>query len=179
MEPLYSRKSLFRAGLSALLGPRETLAPPAPRWLRPPGALAERAFLRACTRCDDCLRACPHLVIRKAGPETGAAAGTPVVIPHENPCLMCADLPCIESCGAGALVPGGRPGIGLATVAAAHCYMAAGQPCDYCAVECPEKPLAIAVSPGEPARVDTERCTGCGKCAQICPADAITIWDQR
>ncbi|MHC4971160.1 MAG: 4Fe-4S binding protein [Planctomycetota bacterium] len=179
MEPRYSRKALFRAGLSALLGSPETYAPPAPRWLRPPGAIEERAFLEACTRCDDCLVACPQFVIRKAGPEAGAMAGTPVIVPHENPCLMCQGLPCIERCGTGALVRGERTRIGLATVTAARCYMALGQPCDYCVVACPETPAAISVARGEAARVDVERCTGCGCCAQICPPGAIAILDQR
>ncbi len=28
-----------------------------------------------------------------------------------------------------------------------------------------------------PAKVDQDACTGCGACAEICPADAITVDD--
>ena len=28
-----------------------------------------------------------------------------------------------------------------------------------------------------PARVDEEICTGCGACAEVCPAEAITVND--
>jgi len=57
-------------------------APPV-AWVRPPGALPEADFLSACTRCDDCIKACPHLVIRKAGIEVGKdVATTPIIVPE-------------------------------------------------------------------------------------------------
>ena len=43
------------------------------RYLRPPGALPEMAFLAACTRCGDCGKACPVLAIVKAPPEAALA----------------------------------------------------------------------------------------------------------
>jgi len=149
-------------------------------FVRPPGARQEDAFLEKCTRCDACIKACPHWVIRKAGPELGRRiSGTPIVIPAENPCLMCEDFPCIAACETGALVTplDGEPvRIGIAVPCADTCYLAQGQPCDYCEKECPTDPTAITTpSRGQPALVDTTRCTGCGKCAQICPAQSIEI----
>ena len=184
--------SFLRAGLVTAAeiraGQREAVAldaaagslAEAPRWVRPPGAIEETAFLDACTRCDDCVRACPHWVVRKAGPELGEAlAGSPVIIPAENACLLCEELPCIAACETGALLlpaQGERARIGLARVDDESCYMARGQPCDYCMVHCPEKPKAIDASvAGRPALVDPTRCTGCGRCAEICPASCITI----
>ena len=158
--------------------------PPTKPFVRPPGAVAEDLFLQRCTACDDCIKACPEWVVRKAGPEFGKRQeGFPVLLPAENPCLFCAGLPCITSCKTGALLQpaaGARLRIGLAAVAASRCYMSQGQPCDYCIKACPIRPKAISLGArGLPASVDADSCTGCGKCAQICPANAITIEAMR
>ncbi|MBI2193402.1 MAG: 4Fe-4S dicluster domain-containing protein [Planctomycetes bacterium] len=168
-----------RAGTSPILG----LAEARPRVLRPPGAVPESQFGQACTRCDACIRACPHGVVRKAGPEFGPDLfETPVVVPRENPCRMCADVPCIRSCKAGALARP-NPGpvkIGTAIVGVEKCYLARGQPCDYCLKHCPVRPRAIrAGPPGRPPAVDASACTGCGVCVQICPAEAIEVEPNR
>lgn len=149
-------------------------------FVRPPGALAEELFLDACTRCDDCVKACPEWVIRKAGPEFGKRQeGTPLLLPSENPCVFCTGLPCIAACTTGALLPLAPNAflrIGLAVVDEKACYMGQGQPCDYCVKACPTRPKAISLGArGAPAVVDSSACTGCGECAQICPANAITI----
>lgn len=149
-------------------------------FVRPPGAAVEDRFLELCTRCDDCIKACPEWVVRKAGPEFGKRQeGFPVILPAENPCLFCAGLPCIAACKTGALIQpatGVRLRIGLAVVDAARCYMSQGQPCDYCVKECPVRPKAVSLGARTlPAVVDADACTGCGECAQICPANAITI----
>ncbi|TPW19561.1 MAG: ferredoxin-type protein NapG, partial [Elusimicrobia bacterium] len=171
MEKALSRRELFgsaaresgRLALNLIEGWGEVAAafakpkralPPAPTgWIRPPNALGEAAFLAACTKCSDCLTACPHYVLRKLGPESGAAlSGTPVLFPRENPCLLCDGLPCAAACAPGALakpVPGAKARLGVARVKASACYMAQGQPCDYCVTVCHERPRAIlADAPG-------------------------------
>lgn len=196
-EPALSRKDFFRyafarlaGGVADAIGPATTATTtvkPAPvasarSICRPPGALTESEFLARCTRCDDCLKACPHWVIRKAGAELGErVAGTPMLMPRDNPCLFCDGLPCIAACTTGALAaPVGVAKIGVARVQVDACYMTKSQPCDYCQKICPERPRAIRVSvPGQPAVVDAASCTGCGHCAQLCPANAIRIEDHR
>ncbi len=146
--------------------------------LRPPGALAERDFLAACTRCDECVKVCPHFAIRKAGPELGeAVVGTPVIVPLESPCLMCDGLPCITVCEPGALRPptDGFAPIGIAVVEADRCLLAQGQPCRVCEEQCPE-PRAIELGfPGSLPHVRRAACTGCGVCAVACPASALEV----
>lgn len=183
MTQRFSRNQFFRFGLLQVWeGVGEMFAPlpkKTPRvevdWLRPPGALLEHDFLDKCTKCDDCVKACPHFVIRKAGPELGEGMiGSPIVIPKDNPCLMCEGMPCIAACTTGALA--GELSMGTAVVDEAACYMSQGQPCDYCMNDCPEKPKAIRVDvPGTAAEVIADRCTGCGKCLMICPANAIQM----
>lgn len=51
------------------------------RYLRPPGAIDEAAFLLACTRCGDCAKACPTGVIKFLDASSGAAVGTPYIDP--------------------------------------------------------------------------------------------------
>lgn len=159
-------------------------AAPAKPFVRPPGAVAEDRFLQLCTKCDDCVKACPEWVVRKTGPEFGERLeGYPMLLPAQNPCVFCTGLPCITACKTGALVapaPGAPVRIGLAVVDNARCYMGQGQPCDYCVKDCPVKPKAISVTArGLSAGVNADLCTGCGECAQICPANAITIEAMR
>ena len=81
------------------------------RYLRPPGALPEMAFLAACTRCGDCGKACPVQAIVKAPPEAALAAGTPYIDPLMQACIACPDMPCAVACPTDALtVPAGRLG---------------------------------------------------------------------
>ncbi len=143
----------------------------------PPGAGSLARFRQTCTRCDDCIRACPPMVIRKAGPETGEHSGYPLLLPDEGPCRLCDGFPCVAACSPGALSPVTRSlvRLGVADVRTADCLLSSGQPCDYCVRACPERPRALAWSAAGPPEVSRERCTGCGECAWICPARAIRV----
>lgn len=147
------------------------------RWLRPPGALPEPEFLQACTRCTDCQEACPYLAIRRLGPEFGDAAGTPAIIVAETPCYLCEDTPCIAACGDEALLPTApdRVRMGSAILHDDLCYLSQGQPCDYCVKRCPLSDTAIAFGDNRLPVINTDGCAGCGVCAYLCPADAITM----
>lgn len=189
-----SRRDLFlfgwRDGLRRALQATSALAPaPAPPeravppFLRPPGALPEPEFLAACTRCDACLIACPRESIRRAGHELGAAnEGTPVILPSEQPCWLCRDMPCIPACEPGALAPLAAPRdarLGSVRVRAEACYSAQGNPCEVCAERCPVRPQAIRVAPGSAPELDLELCTGCAVCAWLCPAQAIEVLPRK
>src|SRR5262245_41346109 len=83
-------------------------------WLRPPGAVEETLFLERCTRCADCLEACPYESISKSPVD-----GFPVILPDEAPCRLCDDFPCITACETEALLPVSERGnvrMGLAEV---------------------------------------------------------------
>lgn len=158
-----------------LQAPSAPVAPP--KVLRPPGALPEEAFLRACTRCDACAGACPAYAIKVAGRQDGVVEGTPFM--HDllgSPCLLCPDTPCITACEAGALVPipPEEFRLGLAEVSASACLAYRGTACRACVDACPLGERGIVLSEGRPIVVPLG-CTGCGQCLAACPAEPRAI----
>jgi len=164
--------------------------PPADR-IRPPGALAEAAFLDACVRCGLCVRACPYDVLHLADLAERVPAGTPYFVARENACRMCEDVPCVPGCPTGALdhslvdVRGARMGVADLT-GAERCLSYSGAAyCHACFQACPVKGEAIRMQQGRTAGggvirpvVDPDHCTGCGLCEQACVLDgeaAITV----
>lgn len=152
-------------------------ASPPRDWIRPPGALPESKFLSTCTRCTACQEVCPYQSIRRLGPEFGECAGSPAIIPGESPCYLCEDMPCIAACEPRALVslPRREVRMGLAAISESSCYAAQQQPCDYCVVRCPLRSEAIRFDERGIPQVLGDGCAGCGVCAYLCPARAITI----
>ncbi len=57
--------------------------------LRPPGAIDEDDFLKACIKCGLCVEACPYDTLKLAVPEDDKVNGTPYFIAREIPCYMC------------------------------------------------------------------------------------------
>ena len=157
--------------------PTGQTSPARPTWLRPPGALPEPLFLTTCTKCTACQEACPYQSIRRLGPEFGEATGTPAIIPTESPCYLCDDMPCIAACEPLALRPLARHEVvmGTAEIRMADCYIAQGQPCDYCVARCPLKGVAIGFDDASLPRVYEDSCSGCGVCAYLCPGSAISV----
>jgi len=131
-------------------------------WLRPPGAAGEAIFLERCTKCSDCMKACPHqsIVIHQDG--------TPVIFPDQMPCYLCDDTPCIAACATEALLPVGsvqEARMGMAVVN--HRLCTAGQGCHACVSKCPTDALAMDFD-AQRLVVSGERCVGCGMCEHIC-----------
>ena len=153
--------------------PRRGSEPAALAVLRPPGAVAEGDFLKACTRCGDCASACPHDAIRKAPARLREAEGTPIVDPLASPCLMCEDLPCIAACETGALRSEAPAALGSARVAPLDCLNRLATPCSVCVERCPV-PGAIDFV-GDVPQVNERLCTGCGICQHVCPAPQNAI----
>jgi ferredoxin-type protein NapG len=84
--------------------------------LRPPGALEEDDFVKACIRCGTCVESCPYDTLKLATINDLAAIGTPYFKPRAVPCYMCPDVPCVPVCPSGALdvttIAGEAEGIG-------------------------------------------------------------------
>lgn len=139
------------------------------RYLRPPGAVEELAFVSLCTRCDECIKVCPHMAIRGAGPDMGLSVGSPIIIPREKPCYLCEDFPCIKACKEGALImPAKKEEVrmGLAKIDKGKCIAGDLFHCQSCVIACPIIG-AIEMVEGKPV-IHEELCTGCGLCESAC-----------
>lgn len=141
--------------------------------LRPPGAIDEPLFLDGCTRCDECVRACPHDAIVHAPDRLREAAGTPIIDPDRQPCLMCEDFPCIAACEPQVLSPRIPKAMGTAKITRHLCLAHHGTTCTVCSERC-VVPGAIDVIDGKPT-VNETTCTGCGVCRYVCPAPENAI----
>ncbi|UVT16732.1 MAG: 4Fe-4S binding protein [Nitrospira sp.] len=132
-------------------------------WLRPPGAVAEQLFLERCTKCNDCVMACPPGAI-VAHPQDG----TPVLFADQSPCLLCEDFPCIAACRADALLPvEGINHVHMGIAAVSHRLCTAGQGCHACVSKCPTDALVMDFQSLHLAVVQ-EACVGCGMCEMVC-----------
>jgi len=140
-----------------------------PLVLRPPGALPEEDFLKACIKCGLCAEACVNrdsnknkdgsqrdgtLQMAKGGDHR--MIGTPFFIPTEVPCYMCDDIPCVPVCPSGALdMPSllnqkeeldiNKARMGLAVVHKESCIAFWGIQCDACYRACPLLDEAITL----------------------------------
>lgn len=140
---------------------------------RPPGAVDEVSFLSGCTRCNDCISACPVGAIVIAPDRFREAAGTPMIDPHASACIMCEDAPCIAACKPGVLRPDQPRKMGVAWIQTMACLAHTGSFCTVCSERCPV-PNAISLQAGKPT-IHAEACTGCGVCAGVCPAPTNAV----
>ena len=192
-DPEYSRRNLLRQGVHFFAKPainrvqdkidrvNETVDKITKRvpLIRPPGAISEKQFLQACTRCDKCVHACPKDAIQIAPRKLGfLIAGTPYIDPKKIPCVMCDDLPCIPACPDGALVmPESRSRMdvkmGYAILDKAKCQAYGDGFCQQCVIDCPI-PGAINQVNDRPV-IDKNVCTGCGVCVLSCSTVNIPV----
>lgn len=154
-----SRRNFLRGRFSVRKGP-----------LRPPWALAEDDFLSACTRCGDCVRACPTRIV------SDRDAGYPTIDFAEGECTFCGD--CATACTAGALQrQAGRPPWLARAAINEDCLARRGVECRICGDLCAVGALRFPRQAGGFAVPEPDRahCTGCGACVAPCPSRAIAV----
>jgi len=170
--------------------------------LRPPGALTEEDFMKACIKCGTCVEACPYDSLVLANPEDNAPAGTPYFEPRNIPCYMCRDIPCVPVCPSGALdlksisaddniaevekLEINKARMGVAMVDKDSCLAFWGIQCDACYRVCPLMGDAISLEYKRNERtgkhaflqpvVNRDSCTGCGMCEHACITEKPAIF---
>ncbi|VAW55976.1 Ferredoxin-type protein NapG (periplasmic nitrate reductase) [hydrothermal vent metagenome] len=144
------------------------------RYLRPPGALAEKEFESRCIRCGQCGEICPNRCIEYFDLENGPKSlNTPFIIPRSKACILC--MKCGQVCPTGAIKPLERTAedilghvkMGKARVEKALCLSYQGKTCGVCYRACPLQDIAIKVKLLEQPVVQAA-CVGCGLCERSC-----------
>ena len=170
--------------------------------LRPPGAIDEKDFVKACIRCGTCVEACPYDTLKLATIDDNTAIGTPYFEPRNIPCYMCIDVPCVPVCPSGALdvksIPKEVEGItteipdinkskmGIAVIDPGTCLAFWGIQCDACYRVCPLIGEAISLEFTRNERtgkhaflkpvINGDACTGCGLCEHACVTEKAAIF---
>ena len=139
--------------------------------IRPPWALPEAAFIDHCTRCNDCLKACPTQIL-----VVGDGA-YPTVDFSLGECTFCGD--CVTSCQPKALarLEPEQAAWAYKAMIGEDCLPRQGVECRVCGDFCDAR--AIRFPPrlgGSPLpEIDAEKCTGCGACVAPCPVVTISV----
>jgi ferredoxin-type protein NapG len=156
--------------------------------IRPPGAQADGDFLASCIKCGQCVEACPFDTLRLATVTDDRALGVPYFEPRATPCYMCEDTPCIGACPTDALEPtaidDSRMGLAV-LIDQESCLAFQGLRCEVCYRACPllGKAIRLDLRPQERTGkhayflpvVDSEQCTGCGRCEHSCILEEAAI----
>lgn len=160
-----SRRNLLRGKFSAAQGSLTSQTA-----VRLPWSISEQHFTDHCSRCNDCINACPQNIIVKGSggfPEINFALGE---------CTFCQD--CVVSCNVPLFTD-----IATTTpwpykaVINDKCLAQNNVHCQSCQDSC--EPYAIKFAPrlggvSQP-KIELLDCTGCGGCVSICPTNAISI----
>jgi MauM/NapG family ferredoxin protein len=161
----------FSAGILRFTG-HDPLRP-----LRPPGALDELTFTGLCTRCGNCVRSCPHEIIRRDTGQHGFAGFlTPVLTFDKDYCREDCNF-CTLVCPSGALAAVALDNkqnirIGIPKVDMDLCLLGEDHECSACARWCPYNAIRYVFSEAEYMLVpviDAGKCNGCGACEVACP----------
>jgi MauM/NapG family ferredoxin protein len=156
-------------------------------FVRPPGAMAEKEFLKTCVRCGACVQACPTNAIQPAVFQAGLEGlWTPVLVPAggycEYECNRCTQVCPTHALAALTIAEKKQFKIGTAVVDRSACYTYAdGYDCAVCEEHCPVPDKAIRFREVEvhtfrgklktvkQIYVVPDLCIGCGICENVCP----------
>jgi len=196
----FFRSALKKGGKAAVEVVDAQVKKQASRWIRPPFAIDELDFILACTRCSDCITACPHGVVFSLPARVGAKfVGTPALDLLNKACHLCEDWPCVNACKANALrLPANEdeatindtdelnetdeaaidhrpipPRLAKVEINEQTCLPYSGPECGACFNSCPI-PGALSQDMFRPI-INPQLCCGCGLCRESCIVDPKAI----
>ncbi|NNG13319.1 MAG: ferredoxin-type protein NapF [Halobacteria archaeon] len=144
------------------------------RAVRPPWSQAEDEFVENCTRCGDCISACPQHILDKG------RGGFPQVDFSRGECLFCGE--CVQACKVGVLAgwsPQGDSSAAWSIRASIgdRCLAQRGVECRSCRDQCDTAAISFRLVAGGVAQPQLDRatCNGCGACYSVCPVQAIEL----
>ncbi len=197
-EEKLDRRNFFRLGVHKVAKAAVDVAEArinqrASLYIRPPFAIEEFDFLTKCTRCHDCIEACPHQIIFSLSSRLGIEiVSTPALDLTNGACHLCQDWPCVVACEPDALkipeieIPEDevaeeqissppQPRLAEVQIDKSTCLPYMGPECGVCGSVCPI-PGAITWDLSKP-EINKDICTGCAICRQSCITEpkAITI----
>ena len=170
-------ESLDTVGTTSTAGSGAGRPTSLPVFLRPPGALEERAFRDQCSRCGVCVAVCPADAI-KIDSTTAIGNGVPYIVAAEAPCVACDGLHCMQNCPSGALVftPLVDIDMGTAEWRPNFCTRTTiGDDCRICVDQCPLGAAALVLDEAGHVKVIEDGCIGCGVCEHYCPTTPKSI----
>lgn len=156
------RKRNFLRGRVA----EKTEAPARPPW----SVLPDSAFVSSCSRCGDCVRACPAKVL------SAGDGGFPVIRFAQAGCTLCGD--CASACQTGAISKSAQPvPFPWRVKVSEACLNQKGVECRVCGDACDARALLFKPALGgiSKLQIDLDACTGCGECVAVCPVEAIVV----
>jgi len=184
------RQFLLSAGAGALaaFSLKISPAPAAAGLIRPPGALPEDLFLKACTRCGSCMHVCPTGALQPSLFESGLEGlWTPRVAARtgacDQTCTCCGAVCPTEAIRKLPLEEKKHAKLGTAYIDTDRCLAwAQDRLCLICDEQCPYNAIVFRWSgtARRPFVIDV-KCNGCGFCEQACPvrgASAIAVTAQ-
>jgi len=150
--------------------------------IRPPGADDEDRFAAVCSRCGNCLRACPEHIIQPDLGQTGLAGFlSPVVSIGPGYCSEFCNA-CNTVCPSGAIAQmslDAKRAMSIGTAEITRSLCLAWQHSQYCMVcgeYCPYHAIKAITDDGiNCPEVDSDICRGCGLCQTVCPAEDTAI----
>jgi len=170
-------------GLVAGLSLRRTIRPSETKTIHPPGATEPALYNVLCSRCGNCIKACPTKILLPDSDFSNPLSWmTPAVSFKSGYCLETCNL-CGKVCPTGAITLFSTEAkrslfMGTAHIRTADCYLSNNRECIKCREACKYNAVAFLQESNIfnmlPA-IDPQKCVGCGACEVVCPAGCINI----